>query len=87
MITNQVYITTQYFFQKLSSLHMIVELRRHGDKEVDVAPFMMVTTSHRAEKTHRSDAKTRLQFWQMLFQYLYVLLRCLHPIIPFRLQK
>ena len=66
MIIDQIDTTTQYLLQILRCLDVSKELRRHSDKKVNIAAFVMIATSHRTKKTHRSDAKTLLQFWQML---------------------
>ena len=86
MVLYEIYMTSQNFFKIFCSTNIIVKFRRHRDEKVNIAALVMVATSHRTKKAHRSDAKTLLQFWQMLLQYLYVFLRSFHSNSSFRLQ-
>ena len=66
MILYQVDLASQKFLQVLCSQNVIKELGRHNYKQVDIAIFAMIATSHRAKKSHAYNAELLLQLRLML---------------------
>ena len=60
MVLYQVYGASQYLFQILRCSNMIIEVGRHGDKQVNVTALTVFIASNRTEEAHAAYAKLRL---------------------------
>ena len=57
MIWNKVNSAAKDLLKILRGCDVVVELWRHGDKQVNITVLVVLIAGYRAEKTHGSDAK------------------------------
>ena len=61
VVSYQVNTATKTLLKILGGFDVNKEFGRHGDKEINVATFVLFASGHRSEKAHRCDAKALLQ--------------------------
>ena len=68
---------------------MVVELRRHGDKQIHITTIVVLIASDRTKHTHRSNPKPLLQFAPMRSNGIDILTSSPHtfPYLPTKVQK
>ena len=66
VILYQVDLAPQKLLQVLCSQNVIEELGGHNYKQVNIAIFAMIATSHRAKQSHAYNAELLLQLRLML---------------------
>ena len=65
MVLHQVHTTAKQLFQKLGGQYIVIKNRRHGYKQVNITPFLMLITGNRAKQAHRTYSKLLLKFDRM----------------------
>ena len=65
MFLHKVNVTTQQFLQVASGGGMVIKLRWHDSKEVNIASFVMLISGNRAKNAQGRDAETLLQLLSM----------------------
>ena len=55
MLLYQINIIAQQFFQILSRRNVVHQLWWHGHKQVNITPFMMLVSGHRAEQQQKRE--------------------------------
>lgn len=66
VISDQIDTATKKLLKILSGFNVVIELRGHGDKEIDIAAFVLFASGHRTKKPHRGNAEALLQLLLML---------------------